>query len=163
MPPPKRASTVPVDADFLYCRYSLDLQYVRHKPLAATFAPGGSCRCPACGVRLDVGADAVWEIAKREPCAVVLESGRRERAALEEREFRLGQRFIIKCHTPDGEYACVLCSRHRDRDCICPDVESLVNHVGRFHDLAELEREVDFDARATKLLPLPASSGSSAS
>ncbi|KAK9783603.1 hypothetical protein SCAR479_00162 [Seiridium cardinale] len=154
-PSPRRASTV-MDVEPLYCRYALDLQYVRNKPLAATFAPGGSCRCPECGVRLDVESDDFWEIDKRAPRLVG--DGRYEREVIEEREFHLGQRFIVKCHTPDGEFACVICTRHRDRDAICPTVKSLVNHVGKYHDIGELEREFDFDQRSRtlpKALPAP--------
>lgn len=141
---PKRASTI-LDSDPLYCSYSLDLQYIRNKPLAANFARGGSCRCPACGVRLGVESNDFWEIDKRTPRRI--SEGRFEREVVEEREFHLGQRFIVKCHTPDGEFACVLCTRHRDRDAICPTVKSLVNHVGKFHEVSELEKEVDFDMR----------------
>lgn len=40
--PPKRASTTSFDApDQLFCRYSLDLQYVQDKPLASSFAQIG--------------------------------------------------------------------------------------------------------------------------
>lgn len=148
--PPKRASTM--DVEPLYCSYSLDLQYIRNKPLAANFAPGGNCRCPACGIRLDVESNDFWEIDKRTPR--LISEGRYEREVMEEREFHLGQRFIVKCHTPDGDFACVLCSQHRDRDAICPTVKSLVNHVGRFHDIKELEREVDFDSSRPRTLPL---------
>ncbi|KAK6073312.1 hypothetical protein SCUP515_06924 [Seiridium cupressi] len=154
-PSPRRASTV-MDVEPLYCRYALDLQYVRNKPLAATFAPGGSCRCPECGVRLDVESDDFWEIDKRAPRLVA--DGRYEREVIEEREFHLGQRFVVKCHTPDGEFACVICTRHRDRDAICPTVKSLVNHVGKYHDIGELEREFDFEQRSRtlpKALPAP--------
>jgi hypothetical protein len=159
-PPPKRYSQV-LDAEPLYCRYALDLQYVRNKPLAVSFAPGGNCRCPECGIRLDAAADDVWEIDKRTPARRVVAGNHDERGTttvLEAREFRLGQRFVVKCHTPDGEFACVLCSRHRDRDAICPSVRALVNHVGRFHDVRELEREVDLDATRgrTVALGLPA-------
>jgi hypothetical protein len=77
---------------------------------------------------------------------------------LETREFRLAQRFVIKCHTPDGEYACTICNKGRDVDAICRTVESLVKHVGTYHDVGELEREVDL--RETKVdtrrLSLPA-------
>lgn len=140
--PPKRSSMSLVDTgDQLYCRYSLDLQYMPTKPLAASMAPGGSCECPACGVRLDVTGEDFWMIGKRTPL-VVIEKGY-ETDIMETREFRLGQRFAVKCHTPDGEYACVICSRNRDVDAICRNVESLVKHVGTYHEVDELEREVD--------------------
>ena len=141
LPPPKRASTNIDGQDQLFCRYSLDLQYVQNKPLAANFAPGGSCQCPACGVRLDVTAEDFWMIGKRTPI-IVIDKGY-ETETMETREFRLGQRFALKCHTPDGEYACIICSKNRDVDAICRNVESLVKHVGTYHDADELTREID--------------------
>jgi hypothetical protein len=157
---PKRAATTNFDsgaADQLFCRYSLDLQYMSGKPLASTFAPGGSCQCPACGVRLDVTADDFWMIGKRTP-TIIIDKGGYETEIMETREFRLAQRFVLKCHTPDGEYACTICNRNRDVDAICRTVDSLVKHVGTFHDVEELEREADL--RETKVdtrrLSLPA-------
>jgi len=85
----------------------------------------------------------------------LIPDGPYEKEVLEEREFRLGQRFIIKCHTEDGEFACILCSRHRDVDVVCGSVETLVNHVGRSHDVEEFEKEVDL--RELLLPPLPPS------
>ncbi|KAF2478361.1 uncharacterized protein BDR25DRAFT_251131 [Lindgomyces ingoldianus] len=153
LPPPKRASTV-VEADPLFCRYSLDLQYIPKKPLAASFAPGGDCRCPDCGVRLPVDSDDFWQIGKRTP--ILISEGGYEKEVMETREFHLGQRFILKCHTVDGEYACVLCNKHRDVDALCRTPEALVNHVGRFHDLIELEKERDLRERPFPLaLPPP--------
>lgn len=154
---PKRASTViPDGPDQLFCRYSLDLQYVQNKPLAANFAPGGSCQCPACGVHLDVTADDFWMIGKRTP-ATIIENGY-ETDILETREFRLGQRFVLKCHTPDGEYACTICNKTRDVDAICRTVDSLVKHVGTYHDVDELDREIDLrEVKVdTRRLSLPA-------
>ncbi|KAH7039876.1 uncharacterized protein B0I36DRAFT_3058 [Microdochium trichocladiopsis] len=153
--PPKRASTL-VDTDPLYCRYSLDIQYIKKKPLAASFAPGGACRCPDCGLRVDVESDDFWEINKRTP-VLVSDSHGYDKEVIEERSFHLGQRFIVKCHTPDGEYACVLCSRHRDADAICPTVETLVNHVGKYHTVAELERDPDLflEPPRPQMLSLP--------
>lgn len=125
----------------LYCRYSLDLQHDPSRPLAASMAPGGSCACPACGLCLDVTGDDFWMIGKRTPITVL--DGPYKSTVLETREFRLGQRFAVKCHTPDGEYACVICNRERDADAICRNVEALVKHVGTFHEVDELEREGD--------------------
>ncbi|KAK8065853.1 hypothetical protein PG997_012600 [Apiospora hydei] len=62
---PRRAPSTLSGAEPLYCRYSLDLQDVRHKPLARSFAPGGDCRCPGCGIRLPAESDDFWEIEKR--------------------------------------------------------------------------------------------------
>ena len=142
LPAPKRASSI-VDTTPLFCCYSLDLQYASHKPLNGAFAR--NAQCPDCGSRLDVSPDDVWAIAK---CTdvVVLENGV-ERDVTQTREFHLGQRFVVKCHTPDGQYACVLCSRHRERDAVCRSVEALANHVGRFHDVGELELDPDLRER----------------
>lgn len=143
--PPKRASTI-VSTDTLFCRYSLDMQYVKNKPLAASFAPGGSCQCPACGMQLDVESDDRWAIGKRASRWISVEGYDRE---IEEAiEFVVDQRFVVKCHTPDGEYACLLCSRYRDGDIICATADALVNHVGRAHNVDELEREPDILARS---------------
>lgn len=154
LPAPKRASTV-IESDPLYCRYSLDLQFIPKKPLAASFAPGGDCRCPGCGLHVDATSDDFWMIGKRTP--ILVRDGNYEKEIMQTREFRLGQRFVAKCHTPDGEYACVLCSKHRDQDAICRTVDSLVNHVGRFHEVSELERDVDLRETVPLALPAPPS------
>ncbi|KAK7402527.1 hypothetical protein QQX98_011735 [Neonectria punicea] len=146
--PPRRASTI-VKSDPLFCRYSLDLQYVPSKPLAASFAPGGDCQCPACGIRLAVESDDCWAIGKRASRMISVEGYKRE--IDEDVEFIVDQRFVVKCHTEDGEYACVLCSRYRDGDVICATADALVNHVGRTHDITELEREPDFQVRSREL------------
>lgn len=147
----------------LFCKYSLGLQDIKKKPMAASFAPGRSCRCPTCGVRLDVEADDHWEIRKRIP-AIIREGGR-NKEALEECEFHVGQRFVVKCHTTGGQYACVLCNRFRDRDVICPTVDLLIKHVGEEHSTAELEQEEDFGMASRlrhlpRALPAPTAAGS---
>jgi hypothetical protein len=95
-------------------------------------------------------------IGKRTP-RTVYEKGY-ETEIMETREFRLGQRFALKCHTPDGEYACIICSKNRDVDAICRNVDSLVKHVGTFHDVNELDREIDLrEVKVdTRRLSLPA-------
>ncbi|OCK73585.1 hypothetical protein K432DRAFT_430510 [Lepidopterella palustris CBS 459.81] len=142
LPPPRRSATVSEDtSNSIFCRYSLDLQYIPRKPLAASFGLGGDGRCPSCGVRLAIEAQDFWHIGKRIP--VLVPNGRYDKEVLKEREFHLGQRFMVKCHTEDGEYACILCNKHRDVDVVCRDVETLVAHVGRAHEVDEYEREVD--------------------
>ena len=149
---PKRASSV-AESDPLFCRYSLNLQYIPKKPLAASFAPGGECRCPDCGLRLDVSSEDFWQIGKRTP--IIIKENGYEKEVMETREFRLAQRFVIKCHTADGEFACVLCNKHRERDALCRTVEGLVNHVGKFHEVHELERDADLKETVPLALPPP--------
>jgi len=160
LPPPQRAPTAILDhnPDQLFCHYAHDLQYMQGKPLAASFAPGGSCTCPTCGVRLDVTSEDFWMIGKRTPITILDKTTGYETDIMETREFRLGQRFVIKCHTPDGEYACTICNKGSEVDAICRTVESLVKHVGTYHDVAELEREADLIETKvdTRRLSLPA-------
>lgn len=97
-------------------------------------------------------------IGKRIPITVYDKTTGYESEILETREFRLGQRFVVKCHTPDGEYACTICNKGSEVDAICRTVESLVKHVGTYHDATELEREPDLKESKveTKRLSLPA-------
>ncbi|KAF9775792.1 hypothetical protein IL306_006077 [Fusarium sp. DS 682] len=148
LPPPKRASTVIKD-DPLYCRYALDLQYIPERPLSSAFAPRGECLCPVCDVFIDVEADDGWAIGKT-ASRVITEQGYK-REIDEELEFHISPRFVIKCHTPEGEFACVLCSRFRDGDVLCPTADTLINHIGREHTVAEMEREPDFEVRSLDL------------
>jgi len=155
--PSKRETTAMMNqSDQLFCRYSLDLQYVPNKPLASTFAPGGACQCPACGAYLDVTAEDFWMIGKRTPITIIDKGF--ETDIMETREFRLGQRFVLKCHTSDGAYACVICSKGHDVDALCRTVESLVKHVGTYHNAEELEREIHLKEVKvdTQRLTLPA-------
>ncbi|EMD63645.1 hypothetical protein GGP41_005710 [Bipolaris sorokiniana] len=159
LPPPQRASSAVLDGpEQLFCPYALDIQRIQNKPLAASFAPGGSCICPACGLQLDVTSEDFWMIGKRTPITVWDKTTGYESEVFDTREFRLAQRFVVQCHTPDGEYACTICSKGQDVDAICRTVESLVKHVGTYHDAAELEREPDLrEVKVeTKRLSLPA-------
>lgn len=159
LPLSQRAPTVVPDGpEQLFCQYALDLQHSQSKPLAATFAPGGRCVCPVCGIQADVTSEDFWMIGKRIPITVYDKTTGYESEILETREFRLGQRFVVKCHTPDGEYACTICNKGSEVDAICRTVESLVKHVGTYHDATELEREPDLKESKveTKRLSLPA-------
>lgn len=52
-------------------------------------------------------------------------------------------RFVIKCHTAEGGFACVLCEKFRDMDCLCKSVEALVKHLGTAHTPDEFECDPD--------------------
>ncbi|KAI5919086.1 hypothetical protein F4810DRAFT_688800 [Camillea tinctor] len=151
--PPQRAS-MDRDNDSIFCRYSLDLQYDPRKQLSASFAPGGNGRCPYCRVRLDIApSNTYWHIEKRVP--VVISDGRHRKEIIKDRSFHLGQRFAIKCHREDGEFACVLCHNYRSVDVICSDLESLVNHVGKAHEVFDLEKDIDLRERLVTQRVLP--------
>ncbi|KAI8651977.1 hypothetical protein NCS56_01414200 [Fusarium sp. Ph1] len=141
-----RSEPVRSEPDPLYCIYSIDLQCDKNMRMASTFAPGGICQCPACGIKLGVEADDIWAI--RKPTTRWITIDGYEREVDEDLEFIVNQRFVIKCHTPDGDFACVLCTKFRDGDILCASADALINHVGRSHSIDELEWEPDFRMRA---------------
>ncbi|KAI0197453.1 hypothetical protein EV127DRAFT_11273 [Xylaria flabelliformis] len=128
----------------LFCRYSLALQHTPDLPLSASFGPRGDGFCPACKVQLDPEtSDTYWHVVKMVPVSI---EGEKEES-MGEYHFDLGQRFIVKCHTERGDYACVLCRKHSNVDIVCRSVPTLVNHVSKEHDIRELETEVDLRKR----------------
>ncbi|CAH0056047.1 unnamed protein product [Clonostachys solani] len=133
-----------VESDPLYCWYSLDLQYSQRKPLAINFAPRNDCRCPDCGVRLEVESDDRWVIEKRTSPPPSPDGYRERRQGRV--EFVANARFVIKCHTHHGEFACVLCRKHRESDMLCPTADTLLDHVGKEHSISELMKEPDIEA-----------------
>lgn len=137
----RRSSPSPPPADNgpLFCPYAQDLQRTR-QPLHPTFKAGDS-RCPACRSGLGLDPNDIWKIVKENK--VRLKEPGFEREVTEERAFHLLDRFIVKCHRPDGEYACFLCTKNRKVDTVCANIETLVRHVGRVHETEEYEREVD--------------------
>lgn len=63
------------------------------------------------------------------------------------RRFCVPARFVVKCHTPEGDYMCVLCCGPRGDYAgpvvLCDDPETLVHHVAKEHRLGEIEDELD--------------------
>lgn len=141
-----RSEPVRSEPDPLYCIYSIDLQCDKNMRMASTFAPGGNCQCPACGLKLGVESDDIWAIRKPTTRWITIDGYDRE--VDEDLEFIVSQRFVIKCHTPAGDFACVLCTKFRDGDVLCASADALINHVGRSHSIDELEWEPDFRLRA---------------
>ena len=126
-PAPSAQDTAP-----LYCRYSFALQDDPDRPLSSAFAPGGDCKCDACGTVIPIEPNRAWQIFKEDP---------NTRAG--ERTYHILNRFIVKSHRSGGEFACVLCSRYRKVDTIWEDLKAFAKHVSRAHDSFELGREID--------------------
>ncbi|KAL2283106.1 hypothetical protein FJTKL_10209 [Diaporthe vaccinii] len=63
--------------------------------------------------------------------------------------FRVPARFVVKCHTPLGEYACGLCAAPRGDSAVvvlCETPEDLVDHIAKEHKTADTEKDVDIIA-----------------
>lgn len=63
--------------------------------------------------------------------------------------FRIPARFVVKCHTPLGEYACGLCAGPRGDSAVvvlCETPEDLVDHIAKEHKTADIEKDVDIIA-----------------
>ncbi|KAK5627242.1 hypothetical protein RRF57_002957 [Xylaria bambusicola] len=147
-------STIDVGTGELFCKYSLTLQGTPGLPLSASFAPGGDGRCHHCGVQLDPETpDTYWHVEKR----VAANTNDSKGDSTKEYHFDLGQRFIVKCHTERGQYACVLCRRYGEIDIVCRSVPTLVNHVSKEHTVWELDADPDLRKGVSlpKTLPPP--------
>ena len=127
--PIRRVRTLPLSPPSLYCPYSEDLQHIPKNSISSSFAPGVSHSCPACGVRINIDSQNTW----------IFESAGGRNVP----DVRITARFILKCHTENGEFACLLCHRYRDVDSICGNPESLVRHLGQVHSIEQMEREED--------------------
>lgn len=78
----------------------------------------------------------------KEVVAVTEQSGRKL-------TFRVPARFVVKCHTPLGEYACGLCAGPRGDSAVvvlCETPEDLVDHIAKEHKTADIEKDVDIIA-----------------
>lgn len=136
----------------LFCRYSLDLQRMPDMTLSRTFDPPEAKQhhpgphCPACREPLAVDATDEWAIeipVLRVPRGRSRSRSRGRREAGETiKRFRVPARFVIKCHTPEGDFVCALCCG-RQNVVFCEDAESLVDHVAREHRIGDIEREWD--------------------
>ncbi|KAJ3580410.1 hypothetical protein NPX13_g152 [Xylaria arbuscula] len=160
-PPPRSLTssshhTSDLGAGEIFCKYSLALQNTPGLPLSAPFALGGDGRCHVCRVQLDPETtNTYWHIEKRAAANARDEKG----DSTKEYHFDLGQRFIIKCHTERGEYACVLCRRHGDIDVVCRSVPTLVNHVSKEHAIWELDADPDLRKGVDSRRALPPPQG----
>jgi hypothetical protein len=115
----------------LYCLYAIDLQRHRDQQLSDSITSDSVPYCPHCKRTLHLSPGKAWEIVKRDDGY--------------ERCFQVSNRFVVKCHrdNADGQYTCVLCSRHADVDTVCGDVKALIKHIWEDHGVSELKHEED--------------------
>jgi len=142
LPPGASSSPSLIDTSPLFCRYSVDLQKNPNRPLASNLQPGGDNACPACDTRLAIEQGRVWKIIK-EIERVKKSTAKYDDILIEERTFHLSNRFVVKCHRDNGQFACVLCNRNRDVDTVWETANSLVKHVWRAHESEEYGADPD--------------------
>lgn len=142
--PPTKALTfgTPVPGA-LFCRSAAELQKT-NVPLDAVLDSRGVCPEPGCSAVFGPRPRA-WRVEKD---TVAEKEYDREAGKLvefvETRTFQIPGRFLAKCHRgPAGGYACYLCARHRERDTLCRDTETLVAHISDKHDVREFESDPD--------------------
>lgn len=128
---------LPAPPNDLFCRYACDLQN-SHLPLHSNFKSNGSHRCPSCSTTIPVDTRDVWVLSTQFP-----KDPARPDSKPKTRDYRMDARFVAKCHTTDGKFACILCDKFRDRDCICKNVDALVKHLGTAHTPGEFDRDGD--------------------
>ncbi|KAH9845759.1 hypothetical protein Tdes44962_MAKER01190 [Teratosphaeria destructans] len=135
-PSPRKVKTLPVaPPPRLFCRYSETIQTTKQF-LSRAFTPSGDGRCPGCRVSLPVDTRDVWVFSTQIPSST-------PGGPVKKKEFQMDARFVVKCHTEDGRFACVVCHRLRDKDCICRDVDALIKHLATFHTPGEFEKDDD--------------------
>lgn len=119
------------EAHDLYCLYAIDLQQHRTQELSETITSDPNPYCPHCKSTLSLSPGKAWEVLKDEDGY--------------ERCFKVSNRFVVKCHRDgaDGQYTCVLCTRHADCHTVCGDVKALIKHIWSDHSIAELKNEED--------------------
>ncbi|KXT08790.1 hypothetical protein AC579_9165 [Pseudocercospora musae] len=139
-PGPKTIKSLPAPPPTLFCRYAKDLQKDSWRPLDKAFSRTGNHACPACHIPIPVDTRDVWVLSTHFP-----KSSSNSSEKVKNRDYRMDARFVVKSHTADGRghFACVLCDKWRDIDCICRDVDALVKHLGTAHTPDEFEKDRD--------------------
>lgn len=129
--------TVPVDADEVW-RVGVPVQQRLLLEAGPSRVPGPSPARERSADSRDRGRSRT----SKEVVAVV-EQKPRQRTL----RFQVLAKFVVKCHTREGEYVCVLCCGPRGNYSgvvvLCDDPESLVDHIIKEHGIADIEKEVD--------------------
>ncbi|KAK1750142.1 hypothetical protein QBC47DRAFT_332558 [Echria macrotheca] len=138
----------------LFCRRAEDLQ---RGGVAVDDVLSASEKdvCGACGADMASARNGSWRIEKEVTMRQDRdrERGRETVEVVEIRRFALTGRFLVKCHRERAGFTCYLCWRFRERDTLCPSVESLVGHVAEEHYISEYAGEADI-REVTRSMPI---------
>lgn len=118
-----KVKALPPPTPHIFCGYSEQLQSTE-RALSPAFEPQNDDNCPVCGVHVPVDTRDFWVLTVQVPDAF---GGRRPV------DYEIDARFVVKSHLEDGRFACVLCNRLSNVDCLCRDVNALIKHLGEKH------------------------------
>lgn len=128
-----KQKALPPPTPHLFCGYSEQLQ-TSNRALSPAFEPQNDGNCPVCGVHIPIDKQDFWTLTVQ----VANKCGVRRPV-----DFELDARLIVKSHLEDGRFACVLCNKLSNTDCLCRDVEALVQHLGKMHTAEDYAIEPD--------------------
>lgn len=130
---PAKMRALPPPTPGLFCGYSEQLQ-VTNRDLSPAFDPQNAGNCPVCGVHIPIDTQDYWTLTVQVPDLY----GNRKPV-----DYEFDARLVVKSHMEDGRFACVLCNKLSSKDCVCRDVDSLVQHLGNHHTAEEYTMEPD--------------------
>lgn len=130
---PAKVKALPAPTPHLFCGYSEELQ-MTGRALSPAFDPPNEKNCPVCGVHIPVDTQDFWTLTVQVGDAY---------GARRPIDFEFDARLVVKSHLEDGRFACVLCNKLSNRDCLCRDVEALVQHLGKMHTADDYAIEPD--------------------
>lgn len=114
----------------LFCPYSIDLQRDVRIPVQNV------SNCSDCGSLFDLEQGHAWKVFK-EVVRERISTADYDEEIMEDRSYLITNRFFAKSHSPNGEYACVLCARYRPGDYVCRNTRQLVKHIQERHTAEE--------------------------
>ncbi|RMZ19732.1 hypothetical protein D0859_16271 [Hortaea werneckii] len=174
-PPPRSTTRSYSPDPTLFCPYSIHLQTTTYPlPPPSTNRPETSLTCPSCHVPIPVSARDYWILSTTGPPASSAHQPNHHSNISDDiydddddndddffpihppspadyssdtgrREWKLTARFLVKSHTREGEFACLVCERRENSRReggrgagggevgVARSVEGLVRHLGRWH------------------------------
>lgn len=130
---PAKIKMLPAPTPHLFCGYSEQLQ-TSDRALSPAFDPQNEGNCPVCGVHIPIDSQDFWTLTVQVADAF----GVRRPV-----DYEFDARLVVKSHLEDGRFACVLCNKLSSTDCLCRDVDALVQHLGRMHGADDYAIEPD--------------------
>ncbi|GAB1741553.1 hypothetical protein NU219Hw_g6780t1 [Hortaea werneckii] len=140
-PPPPSSTTSPPSLTCPTCQFQIPVSAREYWILSTTSTGSSTSSAPDededddfIPLPLPPLAEAGQDHAMIEEGSLRRRQGREQGGREQRREWKLTARFLVKCHTPEGEFACLFCQREdggrRRYVCVARSVEGLVGHLG---------------------------------